>query len=93
MEFEWDAAKSAANGEKHGIGFEEAARVFVAAHVTIAARPGPDGEARWKVLGPLKRGMIAAVIHTDRRGRIRIISARPAKRRERRLYYGTDSPG
>ena len=93
MEFEWDEAKNAANRAKHGISFDEAVQVFASHYATRPARPGPDGEIRWKVLGPLKRGVIAAVIHTDRRGRIRIISARPAKRKERRIYYGTHRPG
>jgi uncharacterized DUF497 family protein len=28
MEFEWNAAKDAANKRKHGIGFREAAEIF-----------------------------------------------------------------
>lgn len=92
MEFEWDEAKNRANREKHGISFEEAVLVFAGNYVRHAARTGPGGEVRWKILGPLKSGVIAAVIHTDRSGRVRIISARPAKRAERRIYDGTHRP-
>lgn len=89
MEFEWDETKNAANREKHGISFDEAALVFASYYVRRPAREGPDGEARWKILGPLRSGVIAAIIHADRFGRVRIISARPAKRKERRIYHGS----
>lgn len=89
MQFEWDEAKDRANRVKHGIGFDEAAQVFASDHVVRPARPGSDGELRWKLIGPLKRNLIATIIHTDRNGRIRIISARPAKGKEREIFYGT----
>lgn len=89
MQFEWDEAKDRANRAKHGIGFDEAALVFASDHVVRPARPGWDGELRWKLIGPLNRNLIATVIHTDREGRIRIISARPAKRKEREIFHGT----
>jgi uncharacterized DUF497 family protein len=88
-QFEWDEAKDRANRVKHGIGFDEAALVFASDHVVRPARTGPDGEVRWKLIGPLKRNLIATIIHTGRDGRIRIISARPAKRKEREIFHGT----
>lgn len=93
MDFEWDEAKDRANRAKHGIGFDEAALVFLGDYVRRPARAGPSGEIRWQILGPLRSGVVAAIIHTDRFGRVRIISARPAKRKERRLYHGTNDPG
>ncbi len=89
MQFEWVEEKDRANRAKHGIGFDEAVQVFAGDHVLRPARLGPDGEVRWKLIGPLKRSVIATIIHTDRDGRIRIISARPAKRKEREIFHGT----
>ena len=93
MEFEWDEAKDRANRAKHGIGFEQAARVFESAYVTAPARPGPDGEARSKTIGALDALLIVSIVHTDRAGVTRLISARPAKRKERRFYHGRNRPG
>ena len=87
FEFEWDSAKEAANIKKHGIDFFEAARVFEddyrreyydAAH--------SDEEDRYNTIGMVDD--ILFVVYAERREKIRIISARHANRRERRLYYG-----
>ena len=93
MEFEWDDAKNRANREKHGISFDRAVRVFSSDHVTVLARPGGDGEMRLKTIGMLDDVLMVSIIHTDRAEISRLISARPAKRKERRLYHGTHHPG
>ena len=93
MQFEWDEAKDRANREKHGIGFDRAVRVFRSDHVTVVARPGADGEARLKTIGMLDDVLLVSLIHTDRAGITRLISARPAKRKERRFYFGQDRTG
>lgn len=92
MLFEWDEAKDAANRAKHGIGFDEAVELFADDYVVIPARAGPGGEVRRKAIGPLRNRPVIVVIHTDRQGRTRIISARPASRQERSRYYGTYGP-
>lgn len=92
MQFEWDEAKNRANREKHGIGFDRAVRVFENDVVTVSAHPGQDGEVRYKTIGVLDDVLIVSVIHTDRAGVTRLISARPAKRKERAFYYGTHHP-
>ena len=92
MLFEWDEAKDAANRAKHGIGFSEAVGLFADRHIIIPARQGHDGEMRWKAIGPLRNRPIVVVVHTDRAGRTRLISARPASREERNRYYGTYGP-
>jgi uncharacterized DUF497 family protein len=43
-------------------------------------------EARYLLLGTSRRGRLLAIAHTERGGRIRLISARPATRHERRDY-------
>ena len=90
--FEWDPTKGRANAAKHGVGFEEAATVFA----DQAAMDGPDlkhsarGEERRLVVGKSIRGRTIVVAYTLRSGTdgqtIRIISARPASRKERRSY-------
>ena len=93
MLFEWDEAKDAANRAKHGIGFDRAVRVFFEPNVEIVGKPGPDGERRTVTIGRIDGLLVVAVAHTDRRGVSRLISARPAGRKERRIYHGTHGPG
>jgi uncharacterized protein len=87
MKFEWDPAKNALNFEKHGILFEEARLIFDGPVLT-----GPDsrrdyGEERKISIGSIQQLIVVVVVHTDRDGSIRIISARLASRKERKLYH------
>ncbi|MFG6095606.1 BrnT family toxin [Leptothoe sp. ISB3NOV94-8A] len=87
MEFEWDPDKAAANFEKHGVSFQEAATVFNdPLSITF---PDPDhsvGENRYIIIGASIIGLLLVVAHTDRDQRLRIISARKATRKERTFY-------
>jgi uncharacterized DUF497 family protein len=90
--FSWDAPKAIVNFEKHGVSFEEAATIF----------SDPEGldwqdlahstrEARRKRLGSSIDRRILLAVYTIRRVKdgketIRIISARPASRKERQAY-------
>ncbi|MDP9349554.1 MAG: BrnT family toxin [Gemmatimonadota bacterium] len=82
-EFEWDPAKSEANLIKHGIDFAGAARVFDGP--VLEERSDRGDEERRKAVG-LLAGREITVIYTLREGRCRIISARRARRNERRAY-------
>jgi len=85
--FEWDPDKEAANPRKHGVSFDEAKTAF--ADPLAVTMPGPDHseiETRFLLLGTSDRGRLLLVAHTDRGRRVRIISACPATRRERRTY-------
>jgi uncharacterized DUF497 family protein len=84
--FEWDAAKSRANVAKHGVSFETASRIFEGPVLTRADARFDYGEVREISVGAVEGTFILAVVHTDRRGVTRIISARAAKRRERKAY-------
>lgn len=86
MEFEWDAAKNRANVEKHGVSFEMAARIFEGYCLTRPDDRFDYGETREISIGVLEGVAVLVVVHTDRAGRCRIISARPAKRSERVIY-------
>lgn len=92
MLFEWDEAKDAANRIKHGIGFEEAATIFAGPVLTEPSPREHDAEARFKSIEVMRGELIVAVVHVDRSGVLRIISARPAHARERRRYHGTYGP-
>ena len=87
--FEWNAAKARGNLEKHGISFEEATTVFGDERAITIESPVSSGEKRYVTIGLASSGTIViVVVHTDRNDRIRIISARPASRAERRQYQG-----
>jgi uncharacterized DUF497 family protein len=83
--FEWDEAKNRLNVEKHGVSFEQAQRIF---DRPILAAPDPRayGEERWICIGRVGATAMLTVVFTERRGKRRLISARPASRKERRRY-------
>jgi hypothetical protein len=85
--FEWDRRKAEANRLKHGVRFEEAVTVFRDPLGRIHADPHhSDAEPREILIGHSSRGRLLLVAFTDRRGTIRVISARRATPGERRDY-------
>ena len=89
MDFEWDEAKDRQNIEKHGIGFARASRIFEGPTLEAIDDRADYGELRTKSLGLLDGMLLLAVIHTDRNGVRRLISARVANRKERCRYEET----
>ena len=87
MEFEWDNDKDVANRAKHGIGFDEAKHIFDGPVYTVVDDRSDYGELREISIGSLDMAVVISVVHTDRNGKTRLISARRANRKERRLYY------
>lgn len=86
MEFEFDPAKSASNLEKHGIDFTQAQALWEdVMRAEIPARTAD--EPRWLVIGKIA-GKHWSVVVTYREQRIRIISARRARKEEQTLYEG-----
>jgi uncharacterized protein len=91
-DFEWDGNKAESNWKKHGVTFEQAATVFLdALAVTVFDEAHSQYEERWFTLGHTTDGTLLAVAHTYQATsassiRIRIISARPATKQERRFY-------
>ncbi len=83
--FEWDPEKDRLNRAKHGIGFAEAAGVFDGDHISIEDM-GVDDGVREKTFGVIRGVLVLCVVHTDRDGVTRIISARKATASERRFY-------
>ena len=87
VDFEWQAWKAEANVEKHGIGFEEASTVFADPLARIFDDPDHSAdESREIIVGHSMGQRLLIVSFTERGGRIRIISARAATRRERHDY-------
>ena len=87
--FDWSDAKARSNLRKHGVSFEAARLVFddPASVDDVDAREN-YGEDRF-VTGQTN-GRLLTVAYTERDGRIRIISARKATRREQDGYFGQD---
>ena len=86
MRFEFDNRKSESNREKHGIDFAEGLalwddpdRVEIPAHT--------EDEPRLMVIGKIGTRVWSAVV-TYRGDNVRIISVRPAHRKEVELYEG-----
>lgn len=86
MRFEWDDAKKQANITKHGIDFATALRIFDGPMLTRCDLRHDYGEMRHISVGRTGSAVIV-VAHTKRKDRWRLISARPASRKERRLYH------
>lgn len=87
MIFIWNPKKAAANRRKHGVDFEEAASVFLDPHSMTGSDPDHSvGERRWLTFGISGQERLLVVSHTDDGDTIRLVSARPATRKERQLY-------
>ncbi|MBC7810942.1 MAG: BrnT family toxin [Burkholderiales bacterium] len=87
MNFEWDDNKADHNIQKHGVSFPEASTVFYdTLSVTFLDPDHSDEEDRFIIIGQSNQGRLLFVAHTDRGDRVRIISARPLRPKERRLY-------
>ena len=86
MKFEWDEGKNQSNIEKHGVSFEDAIRVFDGFTVDIVDDRYAYEELREISIGVANGVSILVVVHTDRDDICRIISARPALRKERKTY-------
>ena len=87
LSFEWDADKARTNERKHGVSFDEAATAFGdPLSVTISDPDHSEGEDRFILMGSTYLSRVLVVVHTDRGDNVRIISARPATKTERRAY-------
>ena len=87
MQFEWDAARAVSSVRRHGVNFDEASKVFAdGLSATGRDLEHSHAEARFVTFGLSSKGRVLAVSHTDHGGVVRIISARPATRKEKRIY-------
>ena len=86
MNFEWDEAKRTDNLIKHGIDFADISLLFEGLTVSILDDRFDYGEDRFITFG-LLNGIILAVVHTETKDVIRLISARKATRYEEKTYF------
>lgn len=93
--FEWDPLKARANLAKHGVPFDEAARVWDDPDYVVYPDAVVDHEQRWHAIGRVGLVTLLLVVHIYRgppdNERVRIISARKATPRERRIYDSESS--
>ena len=89
MRFEWDRDKAESNLGTHGVSFDEAVTAFY--DPLAATFDDPDhsrGERRLITVGFSAQGRLLVVCHTERRGTVRLITARRATPRERKRHEG-----
>ena len=85
--FEWDNLKNRTNQQKHSISFEEAITMFNDVVLSKVDNRCDYGEIRKISLGKIQDGgIVICVVHTQRSGKTRIISARKANKKERQVY-------
>jgi uncharacterized DUF497 family protein len=88
MAFEWHSEKAKSNFEKHGVSFEEAESVFddpLQTHYSDYAHS--IEEQRYICLGYSNQGRLITLAYTENIPNLfRIITARPATRKEQRTY-------
>jgi uncharacterized DUF497 family protein len=83
--FQWDEANSSKNWTRHKVTQTEAEQVFLNRPVVVTdARAGT--EARWFAVGRTDGDRLLTVVFTIRGPQLRVISARPMSRLERKSY-------
>ncbi|MFV3407364.1 BrnT family toxin [Bdellovibrio bacteriovorus] len=91
--FEWDDKKARTNFEKHRIRFEDAIKAFDDPYALIdeSLKRSVASESRAVLIGDADGHVVVVVVFTLRkRGKsLRVISARRASRKERKLYEET----
>lgn len=87
LQFKWSPEKAASNLTKHGVSFAEASTVFDdPLSITVFDPDHSADEDRFIIIGASHAGRLLMVAHTERGDTIRIISARPLTRAERKAY-------
>jgi uncharacterized DUF497 family protein len=85
--FEWDEVKAKANLKKHKVSFEEGKTIFNDPFLfTFLDDKHSANEGRYINIGLSANRRVLILTHTERQGKIRIISCRKATSRERRFY-------
>jgi hypothetical protein len=87
LTFEWNEVKAKANFKKHKVKFEEGKTIFNDPFLfTFPDSKHSGNEERYINIGLSANGRVIILTHTERQGKIRIISCRKATTRERRFY-------
>jgi len=86
--FEWDEGNTTKNAKKHGVEFFEIEDVFRSGLALPLGEQvnSPNGEQRLGIIGPNLEGKLLQIVFVLRFGKVRVISARPAHKKERSHY-------
>lgn len=91
FQFQWDSGNSEKSQKKHSVETNEAEEVFYDENIfPLGVQTTPAvNEPRFGILGRTYSGRHLHVAFTVRKGRVRIISARPMHRKEKQSYEQT----
>jgi uncharacterized DUF497 family protein len=85
--FDWDEGNLRKNETKHGLFYKEIEEVFFNEPLLVAEDfAHSEKECRCFALGRTDEGKRVMVVFTVRNDKIRVISARPMSRKERKIY-------
>jgi uncharacterized protein len=85
--FEWDHGNAAKNQTKHRVTQQEAEEVFADPFVQVLDDQAHSvAEPRWKAFGKTMASRFLTVSFTVRGSLVRVISARPMNRKEKKVY-------
>jgi uncharacterized DUF497 family protein len=86
MGYQWDPKKAAINLKSHGVDFADAVGVFEDDWALTIEEQEVEGELRFVTIGMDFLARVLVVVYTYRGDDIRLISARPAIKNERKIY-------
>jgi hypothetical protein len=86
MDIIWDPEKASTNWKKHGIRFSDAEVVLFDPNALTEEDLDETSEQRFVSVGSDAIGRVIVIVYTYRGEDIRLISARPATKRERKSY-------
>jgi uncharacterized DUF497 family protein len=86
VSYQWDPKKAASNLKKHGIDFADAISVLEDDWALTIKHQYEEDEERFATVGMDLLGRIVVIVYTYRNDDIRIISARKATKKERKVY-------
>ncbi len=88
--FTWDSGNREKNEIKHKVTIQEAEEIFFDSHYILLKDQLHSGkEHRFNIIGITKAGRLLTVTFTVRKLMVRVISARPAAKKERLIYEKT----
>jgi len=91
LQFEWDPEKAKKNLKKHDVSFEEASTIFADPRfISFLDEEHSAEEERQITIGVSDKVRLLMAAHTERKRRIRIISARKATKNEEKFYNETE---
>ena len=85
MEFDWDSA-NLKHIARHGIVPEEAEEAVLIDPLEADVQPH-ESEARVLCFGRTKSGGLLTILYTERRGKIRVVTAYEMTKPQQRMYF------